>query len=151
MSMEWRSKMSGEKKSKSTGEVLCVYVAYWLAFGLLAGSLACTDAAGALSLYLSLPVAVTFVFVYDCKDRIKASPLRFMAAFLLLVALMLLPLKSVLDSNFASFCIVALFCIGITFAYTFCLRERISRSPWKCLLAFILLFLSMTIVIMSFP
>jgi hypothetical protein len=143
--------MPSEKKSKSTGEVLCVYLAYWLAFGLFVGGLACTRIVGVLSFYLSLLVGVTFLFVYDCKDRIKTSPLRFMAAFLLLVALMLLPLKSALDSSFTYFSIVALPCIGITFAYTFCLRERISRSPWKYLLAFILLFFSMMIAIMSFP
>ena len=143
--------MSGEKKLRCTGNVFCVYLVYWLAFGLFLGSLACTRIAGALSFYLSFLVGVTFLFVYDCKDRIKASPLRCMAAFLLFAAITLVPFKFVFDFYFTYILIVALCCMSVIFAYTFFLRERISRSPWKYLMVFILVFLFITVAITALP
>lgn len=147
MSMELRSKMSGEKKSKGTGEVLRVYVAYWLVCGFFVGSLASPEILRALTLYLSIPVCATFLVVYDCKERIKAYPVRFIFVFQILMALMLVPLKAPLGSSFNYVCIVALCGMSVAFAYTYFIRERISESPWKFLMPFVFLFLSMTVAL----
>lgn len=143
--------MSDEKRSKSTGEVLRVYVAYWLAFGFLVGSLASTELVGALTFYLSILVSVTFLLVYVSKAQVNASPLRFVFAFLILMALMLLPLKVILDFYFSYVCIIAVWGVGVAFAYTFFFAERMSRSPWRYLMPFVLLFLTMATAIMALP
>ena len=74
-----------------------------------------------------------------------------MAAFLLFAAITLVPFKFVFDFYFTYILIVALCCMSVIFAYTFFLRERISRSPWKYLMVFILVFLFITVAITALP
>lgn len=146
--------MSMVKKSKSAGEVIRVYVAYW-AFGgfvaqLLSGS-SLPNPQDALFVLVSLCVSVTFVFVYDSKERIRNSPLRLITLLILLLVLMLNLYKVFLEFYFNHVCIVAFAYVGVAFAYTYFFREKISMSPWKYLMAFFLLFLSMAFPLTALP
>ena len=137
-----------ESKNKNCGEVIRVYIAYW-ALGIFMARLGGVP----LALYalVSLCVSVTFVFAYDLNEKIKKTPLRFIALLTLLLALMLDQYKVLLEFYFKYVCVVAFAHVGVAFACTYFFREKISVSPWKYLSVFLVLFLSMALLLLALP
>ena len=59
----------------------------------------------------------------------------------LTIAGMIASAMFVANNLFYPLFLIVLLCVSLTFAFTFIYRDRIAKTPWKCLSVFMLLFL----------
>ena len=146
--------MSTAEKNSVSRKVLFAYGVYLMGFVAFAESLFVTNVhlfSFLLSFHL-LCISMAFGFAYMYKERIRAAPWRYVFAFgIIFLAVMALLRVSAGNEVFPFAVLVSPLFASVAFAYTYFLKEKIMKSPWKFLFAFVVLFLLLLLPLMGLP